>query len=77
MCYIVLCGHIICPKCVQERSRMMDELEMYRRMYAILCVAASRAVEEMDEFNYGKARKTLTQALELAEGIYMNTDREE
>ena len=55
----------------------MDELEMYRRMYAILCAAASRAVEDMDDLNYGAARKNLMQALELAEGIYINTNTEE
>jgi len=53
----------------------MDTPEMYRHLYALLCSAASEAVEHMDLLNYGQARKTLTEALERAEEFYVENQQ--
>lgn len=50
----------------------MDELEMYRHLYALLCGAASQAIEHMDSLNYGLARDTLKAVLEQAENCYID-----
>ncbi len=54
----------------------MDKLEMYQHLYAMLCAAASEAVEHMDSFNYGMARSTLKEAMEKAEELYIAESEE-
>ena len=53
----------------------MDKLEMYQHMYAMLCAAASEAIEHMDAQNYGLAREALRSALERAEECYIDADK--
>lgn len=54
----------------------MKESEMYRHLYALLCFAASEAVEQMDLSHYDLARETLTEALETAEEFYIENQKE-
>ena len=49
----------------------MDERKMYRHMYAVLCGAASEAVEELDRGDYDQARERLIYGLESAEDYYI------
>ena len=49
---------------------------MYARMYAIVCGAASDAIECLDRGEYASARVCLLAALERAEEIYLQTAEE-
>ena len=52
-------------------------VRMYAKMYHILCAAASEALDEMPETaENATAAKTLREALEEAEEIYLETAEE-
>ena len=46
-------------------------MEAYRKMYAILCAAASDAIDLLDEEKNREARQLLQSALLKAEEIYL------
>ena len=54
----------------------MDKLEMYQHMYAILCGAASEAVEDIDREEYDRAREKLINGLESAEDFFVEQSDE-
>ncbi len=49
----------------------MDELERYRKMYAILCAAASEAIDLMTALETARACALLQEALREAEELYI------
>lgn len=50
-------------------------MEKYRKMYAILCVAASKALDVLPEIlENQEGRKILKEALLLAEDMYIKDD---
>lgn len=53
------------------------ETKMYRRMYAILCCAASEAIDALElPGNVERAKEILQQALWEAEDIYVMGEEE-
>ncbi len=55
----------------------MEHNDIHARMYAILCVAASEAIDLIDARKYTKARSLLEKALNEAEDLYIEqTDTE-
>lgn len=52
------------------------ELQLYQKMYAIVCGAASDAIDMLSTQNgILQARLTLEQALQRAEELYLNHDK--
>ena len=52
------------------------ELQLYQKMYAIVCGAASDAIDMLSTPNgILQARLTLEQALQRAEELYLNHDK--
>ena len=49
----------------------MDHNYIHARMYAMLCVAASEAIDLIDARKYAKARSLLEKALTEAEDLYI------
>ena len=55
----------------------MNDLPIYARMYAMLCVAASDAIDLIDAGNVPEARSLLEKTLDEAEDLYIEeTDAE-
>jgi len=50
----------------------MDQSSLYFHIYSILCLAASTAIDFIDEKKYAEARKLLEDALEEAEDYYID-----
>lgn len=46
----------------------------YEKMYAILCAAASEAVDALDAGEFSAARKRLLEALAAAEELYVGVE---
>ena len=51
----------------------MTEADMYKKMYSILCGALSDALDLLEEGRVFELRQELTDALDWAEEIYINS----
>lgn len=52
----------------------MRELELLRRMYAVVCGGADQALTLLEAGNVWDAKRTLSEALERAEELYLSAD---
>ena len=51
-------------------------MEIYKKLYHLMVDASERAIEAMEQSNYGEAKEILIQAEQAAEELYVENDAE-
>ena len=49
-------------------------MDIYKKLYHIMVDASERAIEAMEQSNYGEAKEILIQAEQTAEELYIEND---
>lgn len=52
----------------------MDDIEVWRQMYATLCIAVDSALNQLENLCFQEAMETLQSALTRAEDLFLNAE---
>ena len=52
----------------------MDDIEVWRQMYATLCIAVDSALTQLENLHFQEAMETLQSALNRAEDLFFDAE---